>query len=372
MPETRVLFILKKRGTSYGPGSGCYSTCTPKCECINKGQKVLKSSGLLNSARFVQEMLLESGIESKLVEVIDNNGIDREVTLFKPTHVVIEALWVVPEKFDVLRKLHPNVVWVIRSHSETPFLAGEGISVEWFFKYLKQDNVVISFNTPETTEEFMQLYAYAHPDADPTEVADKVVYLPNYYPLSGKVEPYRLDKKDTIDVGCFGAIRPLKNHLIQAIAAVEFAARNDINLRFHINSTRVEGNADSHKKNLYALFEGLNSPQFQLVEHGWLDHKDFTALVRTMDIGLQMSFTESFNIVTADFVNAGIPVVVSREIDWVHPWFHANPTDSNDIVDKMERALLYKKWLARFLDLNRNRLKQYSISSKIIWTKEYL
>jgi hypothetical protein len=372
MPETRVLFILKKRGTSYGPGSGCYSTCTPKCECINKGQKVLKSSGLLNSARFVHEMLLDSGIESKLVEVIDNNGIDREVTLFKPTHVVIEALWVVPEKFDVLRKLHPNVVWVIRSHSETPFLAGEGISVEWFFKYLKQENVVISFNTPETTEEFMQLYAYAHPDADPAEVADKVVYLPNYYPLSGKVEPYRLDKKDTIDVGCFGAIRPLKNHLIQAIAAVEFAARNDINLRFHINSTRVEGNADSHKKNLYALFEGLNSPQFQLVEHGWLDHKDFTALVRTMDIGLQMSFTESFNIVTADFVNAGIPVVVSREIDWVHPWFHANPTDSNDIVDKMERALLYKRWLARFLDLNRNRLKQYSISSKIIWTKEYL
>lgn len=372
MSNTSVLFILKKRGTSYGTGSGCYASCTPSCECKNVKTKVLKSSGLLNSARFVHQMLLGSGITSELVEVVDNNGIDREVTRVKPTHVVIEALWVVPEKFEVLRRLHPDVLWIIRSHSETPFLAGEGISVEWFFRYLNQENVVISFNTPHTTEEFAQLYSYAHPDATPEQVAEKVVYLPNYYPVTGKAEPYRLNKKDAVDVGCFGAIRPLKNHLLQAVAAVEFAARNDLNLRFHINSTRVEGNGDSHKKNVYALFAGLNSPQFQLVEHGWLDHEEFSTLVRTMDIGLQMSFTESFNIVTADFVNAGIPVVVSDEIDWVHPWFQATTTDSNDIVDKMERALMYKKYLGRLFDPNRSRLQDFSKTSKRIWTKDYL
>ena len=35
--------------------------------------------------------------------VVDNNGIDKEITEYKPTHVFIEGLWVVPEKFDVLK-----------------------------------------------------------------------------------------------------------------------------------------------------------------------------------------------------------------------------------------------------------------------------
>lgn len=54
-------------------------------------------------------MLNRNGIESKVVVVIDNNCIDKEVTAFKPTHAIIEGLWVVPEKFDVLKKLHPTI-----------------------------------------------------------------------------------------------------------------------------------------------------------------------------------------------------------------------------------------------------------------------
>jgi len=317
-------------------------------------------------------MLLRNGIESKLVEVVDNNGIDREVTLYRPTHVIIEAFWVVPEKFEVLRKLHPDVLWVIRSHSEIPFLAGEGISMEWFFGYMKQENVVVAFNTPHTTEEFRQLYRYSDETVNGFDACQKVWYLPNYYPVTGKPVPYTLDKKDTIDVGCFGAIRPMKNHVLQAVAAIEFAKINNLNLRFHVNATRVEGGADAHKKNLFALFKGLDSEQFQLIEHPWMNHEEFTALVRTMDIGLQLSLTESFNIVTADFVNAGVPVVTSDEIEWVSPFFYAKATDSNDIVDKMERALWYKKWIAPVWDTNRRRLASRATSSEYIWTEEYL
>ena len=84
------------------------------------------STGLYNSASFMNDMLNENGVQSKLVVVPDNNSIDREVTLYRPSHVIIEALWVVPQKFAILQKLHPEVKWIIRLHSEMPFMAGEG------------------------------------------------------------------------------------------------------------------------------------------------------------------------------------------------------------------------------------------------------
>ncbi|MCX8008208.1 MAG: glycosyltransferase family 1 protein, partial [Patescibacteria group bacterium] len=115
----RVLFILKQRKV--------YSE-TPANQL---------TVGLKNSALFVSEMLNQIVHESKLVEVVDNNFIDREVHLYKPSVVVIEALWVVPEKFTILQKLHPNVKWIIRIHSNLPFLANEGIAIEWLKEYVK-------------------------------------------------------------------------------------------------------------------------------------------------------------------------------------------------------------------------------------------
>ena len=89
----KVLFILKRREDYNG---------------IIHSQIGL-STGLYNSASFVNDMLKAYKIESNLAVVIDNNDIDREVSKYKPTHVVIEALWVTPSKFAVLEKLHPNV-----------------------------------------------------------------------------------------------------------------------------------------------------------------------------------------------------------------------------------------------------------------------
>ena len=115
MKQSKILFILKIK-QNYG-ATNDYS--------------IGLSTGLYNSAQFMNEMLIDGGFDSQMVSVIDNNDIDREVTLHKPTHVIIEALWVVPSKFEVLCKLHPNVKWVIRLHSEIPFLANEGMAMDW-------------------------------------------------------------------------------------------------------------------------------------------------------------------------------------------------------------------------------------------------
>ncbi len=74
----------------------------------------MKDSGLYNSVKFVSDMLNTCGIESKVVEVMDANDIDREVHHYRPTHVSIEAVWVMPEKLAELNRLHPRVNWLIR------------------------------------------------------------------------------------------------------------------------------------------------------------------------------------------------------------------------------------------------------------------
>jgi glycosyltransferase involved in cell wall biosynthesis len=168
-----------------------------------------------------------------------------------------------------------------------------------------------------------------------------------------------------LSVACFGAIRPLKNQLIQAIAAIEYARENNIGLKFHINGDRLEQKGDTVLKNIRELFKGLPE-QFTLVEHPWYTHEEFLKVASQMDIGLQMSMTETFNIVAADLVNCGVPIVVSPEIAWASSLFQANPTDVEDIIEKMDRALWMKKRFP-FIDLNRNGLEKYLRNSRKIW-----
>jgi hypothetical protein len=347
MKTPRVLFILKFRH-QYGPDSG---------------DRLLKSAGLFNSATFVHEMLLKNGYESKLVQVVDNNSIDREVTAYKPDIVIIEALWVVPEKFDVLRRLHPNVKWIIRLHSDLSFLTNEGIAMEWINAYVRKDNVFVSANSDFTHRDLIN-YFKSTTDGN---LAHKLVFLPNYYPVGDRTTPAELfwDKGETIDIGCFGAIRPMKNHLTQAAAAIQFADQKGLKLRFHINAGRIEQRGEVVLKNLRALFAGV-AGKHELVEHDWLDRDEFIALVDQMDLGLQVSFSETFNIVSADFVNRDIPIVTSTEVDWMPKFFTAKTTDTKSIVRAMKRVLFYDRHFI-WLECQRKALKKYVRRSEHIW-----
>ena len=333
--KKRILFILKSREGYNGPSSyGSYF-----------------SSGLYWSAKFVVDMLVGCGVNAKLVQVVDNNDIDREVHKFKPSVVIIEALWVVPEKFDVLKKLHPNVQWVVRLHSNTPFLAQEGVAVSWILGYA-QHGVSVAVNEKrefDDVEEILKLHG----------LEEQVLYLPNYYPVSYKTIKKHVDLP-IIRVGCFGAIRPLKNQLIQAIAAIRFADETDRTLYFHINATRIE-DGESVLKNIRALFTGTHH---FLVENTWMSHEQFMNSLQYLDVGMQASLSETFSIVSADMVNVGLPVVVSSEIKWATSLSKVDPTDSIDITNGLKRVLTFKG-----LDvmLNRRNLKHFSGKSKDIW-----
>lgn len=333
MHSARLLFILKERG-SYGGKIGSY--------------------GLINSCNFVASKLRESGFTVDVVQVVDNNDIDREVTKFRPTHVFIEALWVVPEKFELLSFLHPNVKWIVHLHSKVPFLATEGISIQWIGEYIRLRNKGIQITVAANNKECMDQLNVPFND---------VIYLPNMYfsPVVPKVKKEKSDK--FIDIGCFGALRPLKNTLEQAFLAMQFADSIGKTLRFHINHSEHEAEyTDPVFRNLCFLFY---YSRHQLVNHGWLTHEDFLKLVCTMDIGMQVSYTESFNIVAADFIHCNIPIVVSEEISWVCPFYKADPSSASDILQKL-KAANNGRWLSA-QKVNKIWLNSYNESALKIW-----
>jgi hypothetical protein len=326
----RALFILKNQ-LDYSHGYG-----------------TKKSSGLRNSAQFVSDMLVAAGVPSKVVIVTDNNDIDREVTQFQASHVFIEALWVVPEKFDILVTLHPNVKWIVRIHSEIPFLAQDGIAVDWIKKYVAHPNVFVAANSGRAVRD-LNVFADC-----------KVIYLPNFYPAHF-AKPRKFSfPKHILNISCFGAIRPLKDQLIQAIAAVQFANNFRLALNFHINATRVE-QGEGILKNLRSLF--ANS-EHQLIEHEWQAHSDFLKTIRGMDLALSVSFSETFSITTADAVAQAVPVVTSPEIVWSSRRSQADPTDSADIVDKIYDA--FKKH-DKLISMNQAGLSLFSNEAREIW-----
>jgi hypothetical protein len=345
--STRVLFVLKRR-EDYGQDPS-YS-----------GSGV--STGLLNSATFMYYMLNDNGVEAEIVVVADNNCIDREVKRHNPTHVIIEALWVVPEKFEVLQRLHPNVKWIIRFHSEAPFIASEGIAMRWLLQYAKYDNVFLGVNAPRFMREVKDILHAAGICEE--EIESKVMYMPNYYPLGRKhhVKSYPAGKEH-FDIGCFGAIRPLKNHLVQAIAALHFGAEMNKKIHFHINVGRVEMKGDPILHNLQGLFAGLEHQGHKLVMHQWVGHSEFLDIIKHMDMGLQVSFSETFNIVAADMISHGVPVVLSTEIPWAVTGF-ADPTNSRNIAHLMRRM-----WQVREESTleNFSGLRAYCDKTREIW-----
>jgi hypothetical protein len=312
MTKPKILFICKDRNTN----------------TYHEGKY-----GLYNSSTFVCETLHKIGYTCKVITVFDANCIDKEITAYKPDVVILEALWAPPYKIRELTKIsrHKNIKWIVRIHSKGTFLANEGIAFDWINEYNKINNVTISTNNAQFNNDMVSL-GY---DSE---------YLPNIYYVNYGIERLKV-KDDYIDIGCFGSIRPMKNHLQQAIVAIEFANYMDRPLRFHINSSRYEQNGNNVLKNLRALFR---ESSHKLIEHDWLSHYRFCELVASMDIGMQVSLTESFNIVSADFVNTNVPIITCSDITFVSSLYHAIQTDSTSIFGALLNA-----WYGDYINLQR-------------------
>jgi hypothetical protein len=219
--------------------------------------------------------------------------------------------------------------------------------------YDKISNIFPNFTISGNNSEFIKEILYS--------TGIKINYLPNIYSL--KADPQLIYKHSSIlDISSFGSLRPMKAQLIQAMAAIGFANKIGKRLRFHINSDRQEQNGGNVYKNLIALFDNT---YHQLVLHNWKNHPDFLELVRSMDIGMQVSFNESYNIIAADFVSEGIPIVGSKEIKFLLPLYQADVNSIDDIISKLDFAHSTREYGVH--NLNRILLRKSNDSAAKEW-----
>jgi hypothetical protein len=232
------------------------------------------------------------------------------------------------------------------------------MAIEWLRAYvaLKLKNFSLSSNSADVIDAFKHAYNIEvkyHPN----------IYCPDdYQQYNSDKNPVPVEHQHIIDIGCFGAIRPMKNQLLQALAAISFGNTIQKKIRFHINGDRVEMKGDSTFRNLENAFKNT---KHELVKHPWMDHKEFVRLVRSMDLGMQVSLSETFNIVAADFVWNNVPVVGSDEISWLSFLYRADPNDLHSIMNKLTTA--YNGASVNLQRLNKWNLIRYNDDATKVW-----
>ena len=175
---------------------------------------------------------------------------------------------------------------------------------------------------------------------------------------------------NVMNIGCFGALRLLKNPAFQALCAIKAADILKKTLHFHVTLAKIDGYDDEHQiklnpilKNLEAIF--ANS-RHVLVKHEWKENNEFQHLIKKMDIGMQLSFSESFNIVSADFINNNKLILVSETIDWMPCIFKTSTIEYDEVTKKI--IYMYKhRYSYRLKRLMHKSLNNYNRKAEKIW-----
>jgi glycosyltransferase involved in cell wall biosynthesis len=245
----------------------------------------------------------------------------------RPTHVILAAPWIPTPDLAELAAEFSEVVFVVVSHSSVGFLAADPEAVrrlrETAELQLASHNVFVGGNSAKFTDWATEAWGV------------HAVYLPNLYCLS---ETFPQNDRHwaggLLRLGLFGANRPLKNFLSGAAAAVELARRLRVPIELLVSSGRNEG-GDAR------AFDEMteNVANLRVTRVGWLPWSGFRRLLRTVDLVFQPSYTETFNVVTADAIAEGVPVVASDAIDWVPTWWQARADEPLDVARVAERLL---------------------------------
>jgi hypothetical protein len=271
--------------------------------------------GLGCNGHHTARVLRANGVLTDLLGVWTPADIDAGLSKAAYTHCIIEAPWLPTADLTTLLNKYPRVEFIVRCHSQIGFLQVEPGAIallrEGGLLEAGNLNFTLAANSRRYAEFFQRTYGH------------DCAYLPNLYDYTRPARYLRHLPGQRLRIGSFGALRLMKNHTTAAATALLIAKRRRADLEFHISVNREENpGAKAILMSLRAMFADLNWAT--LVEVPWAPWAQFRNMVATMDLCLQLSQSETFNIVTADAAAECVPSVVSEAIDWVPRHWVAN------------------------------------------------
>jgi hypothetical protein len=251
------------------------------------------------------------------------------------THVLISApSWINAQELQALSIEWPDVEFVQQNHSGAAFLGIDAAAVKNIRASLDLSlschNVRVASNCARVATSLSRTFGA------------EVLFVPNLYDVSAFMNPYPMHREigGTLRIGSFGASRPYKNQFVAATAAVEMARQLGLNLELYVNSGRGEGNGSMIRAR-EELFDGLRG--CKLIEVPWEPWPRFRKTCGSMHLLLQPSFSETFNVVTADGIAEGVASVTSAAIEWSPRYWQAETDDPNSLV-QVGLSLLNNKY----------------------------
>lgn len=293
----------------------------------------LSHVGLGNNALLTAKALKGAGVDCRIEGVWTAAHIRRTLTKYRDTatHAVVEAAFYGYEEAAALAADFPDVEFVYRNHSQVGFLQVEPTAVRWFREYARLQEASLNVRLSANNRRFVDWWAGAY--------NQRCLYLPNLYPTVDRVvvKKRRAQFRDTLRIGSFGSLRLLKNHATACAGAMLAARGLGCDLEFYMNSNRDENGGRAVVEAVRQMTAGL--PWVKFVAVPWQHWVDFRHTVAAMDLCMQPSFTETFNIVTADAAAEGVPSVVSDAIEWAPRHWMAQPDEAEDVA-RVGRTLL--------------------------------
>jgi hypothetical protein len=238
------------------------------------------------------------------------------------THVVISAPWLSAYDLKALITNFKGIEFVVLSHSNVGFLQADPNGVELLRAYLTISQYYPNLKVGGNSKRFVEWLRGAYGEGG--------ILLPNLYPLDGAHPAKVWDGTAPLKIGAFGAVRPEKNFMTAAAAALLIQRFFNIPVEFHM-SAGGEGDQGRTADAINQMAEGL--PDFKVIRHDWIFWDGFIGILQEMDLLIQVSYTESFNMVTADGIFVGVPSVVSPVISWAPREWKADPDDASNVAE---------------------------------------
>lgn len=286
--------------------------------------------GLGVSALNTAKVLRRHGIKADVWPIVSAADLRANLRECPAEHVIVSAPWIpAPDLLKLGAEFH-ETNFAVNCHSNVGFLQADRNGVKLMREMLELEMGAHNIRVAGNSLRFCRWIQSAF--------GARCAYLPNLYFLDRHLNwPHKPFSGGALRIGVFGATRPLKNLMSAAGAALEISRAMRSPLELWLSAGRTEGGGECILGAVKEMLQGL--PHVNLILNGWQSWSRFRQTVAHMHLLLQPSYTESFNMVTADGVAEGIPSVVSDAIDWAPDDWKANVDDVLDI-SRVGRRLL--------------------------------
>lgn len=284
--------------------------------------------GLGVSAMNTSKMLNAAGYKTDILPLKEASDLREFLKTTKKTytHVVVSAPWIPTSMWAQICAMYPEIRFAMNCHSNVGFLQADSNGIQLIREGLDLETGTHNFHVAANSERMCHFVHDAY--------GDECTYLPNLYYIGqhdGLPRPPWNHSGGVLKIGIFGATRSLKN-ILSAVGACIIISRK---LKAQTEIWISTGREDSRDVGvILRAVENLtaNLPSLNVMKASWSSWPKFRKIVGAMHLLMQPSYTESFNMVTADGVSQGVPSVVSNAITWAPSEWRADVDDVESIA----------------------------------------